>query len=46
MAEGDEAEREAKKEEGKMEREIEDAKGEATTEMEGGGHNVGGGPAV
>ncbi|CAK4031290.1 histone deacetylase rpd3 [Lecanosticta acicola] len=47
MAEdGDDADKEAQKEQAKVEREIEDAKGEATTEMEGGGHNIGGGPAV
>lgn len=34
------------KEKGMLERDAEDVKGEATTEMEGGGHNVGGGPAV
>lgn len=34
------------REEGLMERSREDAEGEATTEMVGGGHNVGGGPAV
>ena len=40
----DDAEREREK--GLMERSMEDAEAEATTEMEGGGHNVGGGPAV
>lgn len=34
------------KEEGMLERDAEDTKGEATTEMQGGGHNIGGGPAV
>ncbi|KAK5122570.1 hypothetical protein LTR85_003833 [Meristemomyces frigidus] len=34
------------REEGMMERTLEDAEGEATTEMQGGGHNIGGGPAV
>lgn len=42
MAEDVERRREA----GEREREIEDAEGEATTEMMGAGHNVGGGPAV
>jgi histone deacetylase 1/2 len=34
------------KEEGERERALEDAEGEAATEMAGGGHNVGGGPVV
>ena len=42
MSESAAKEREA----GLMERTLEDAEGEATTEMRGGGHNVGGGPAV
>lgn len=46
MAEDDEAAKAAEKEEGALERELEDVKGEATTEMEDGGHNIGGGPAV
>lgn len=37
---------ETEREKGLMERTLEDAEAEATTEMEGGGHNVGGGPAV
>ena len=37
---------EKEREKGLMERSMEDAEAEATTEMEGGGHNVGGGPAV
>lgn len=42
-----EAETSAKeREEGLMERSRADAEGEATTEMRGGAHNVGGGPAV
>ena len=42
MSESAAREREA----GLMERSVVDALGEATTEMQGGGHNVGGGPAV
>ena len=38
--------KQAEKDQGALEREIEDTKGEATTEMAGGGHNIGGGPAV
>ena len=34
------------REEGMMERTKEDVEAEATTEMEGSGHNIGGGPAV
>ena len=34
------------REKGLMERSVADAIGEATTEMEGGGHNIGRGPAV
>lgn len=34
------------RDEGVMERNLEDVEAEATTEMRGGGHNVGGGPAV
>lgn len=45
MGMGDE-EAEREREKGLMERSLEDAEAEATTEMEGGGHNVGGGPAV
>jgi histone deacetylase 1/2 len=37
---------EAKREEGKQERELDNVEAEAATEVAGGGHNVGGGPAV
>lgn len=40
------AEKQAQKDEGAAEREDEDLKGEATTEMVGAGHTVGSGPAV
>lgn len=35
-----------KRDEGVLERDLEDVQAEATTEMRGGGHNIGGGPTV